>query len=275
MAYSRLTQLTNALICQGIIPSQAERYAREQLETLKPNKETFMAMLGAMKKNAKFVNVGQAKKSGTLKKTTKEKSTIQIGTESLHYSIFTNLPRDFITPILMETFLRWMKFAQGSSSLGGQKLKHPSGRYAASLQVDQSAGNFYTIYSSSPHADVLEKGRRPFNIEWGNTPFRNGKNTKMIPIGKNSLINMGRSPLNATAVRSMKGKILPSSKVSGAAARMGQQVYNKRYNGADRVPVGKNSVWKIDSKHPMKVYSPAYHLYLLMMKSIKAAQKGL
>lgn len=277
-ADSRIAQLAASLIKQGFIPQEAFRYASNYLAESKMNRGTFMALLAVEKKKEKFTSTRQAIQSGTLKPGRKEERTIQIGTENFHYTITTTLPASLITPIITDTFVRWMQFGQGTSSLGGRRLKHPSGRYASSLVANQTSGSSFTIYSNSPYADVLEKGRQPYNLNWGKTPFDKGQQTKIIPIGKNSLVHMGKSPLTAASVRSYGGyrtRLMPSAKVSGATARMAEKVYGSRYGNGDFRTVSKDSQWKIDSRHPMKVYSPALHLYELMQKKVKSAERGL
>jgi len=259
-------QLALSLIRQGTIPSEAFRYASDYLSESKMNRGTFMALLSAERKKEKFVSTRQAIKSGTLKPGTKEARTIRIGTEKKFYTITTNLPAFLITPIVTETFIRWMRFGMGQSSLGGRRLKHPSGRYAASLKTEQASDNFFTIYSDSPYADVLETGRKPYNLTW--------KDSKIIPIGKNSLVKMDKSPLVATSIRSLTGKKLRLRPPS-YSARMARQIYDNRYSNSDFRSVAKGDQWKIDSKYPMKIYSPALHLYELMQKKVKSVSRGL
>ncbi len=272
----RVAQLADSLIKQGYIPEEAWRYSKDYLAESRMNRGTFMAMLAVQKKKEVYTSSLQAIKSGTLRPGRKEQRTIKIGTPSFSYSIVTNLPVAFITPILTETFIRWMQFGQGTSSLGGKRLKNPSGRYAASLRTTQESDNSFTLYSDSPYADTLEKGRHPYNLVWGNTNFH-GKNTKLIPIGNNSLIKMGKTPLTSIAIWATEGgrSMYSSAKVSGQANRIAKQVYANRYNGADAAWVSKDSVWKIDSKHPMRIYSPAFHLYEMMSRKVKLAEKGL
>lgn len=49
------------------------------------------------------------------------------------YDVFTDLDPQQLTQVAVETYYKWLQFAVGDAEIGGKKLKHPTGRYAASL----------------------------------------------------------------------------------------------------------------------------------------------
>lgn len=264
----RIFKLVRILIKQGVAPAEAFSYSRTFLASTNLSQPNFMALIGTMEKDSKW---SSKQKNAAIKQTGKQGDRmITIGTErGKKYIVKTDLPPQFIKPILMETFLKWMKFAQGASSLGGKRLKHPSGQYAASLTVDTSSDNQFTIYSSSPHADVLETGRKPYLLEppgW--------EDGKIIPIGKNSLIDSPRTPLTASNIKSSRGAIYPSATLKNRANSISRKAYMTRYAKGKFRTYDEANPWEIDSVRPMPVYSPAFHLYQKLTKSLRAAEKA-
>lgn len=268
MNTQRLFHLVHELIRNGTAPSDAFTYSRELLS--KPMSQgDFMQVIRSYQKTAKYVTPTQAIKSGTLKPSKSiGQRIVKLGTPEHHVDLKTSLPIEFLKPAILDTYLNWLRFAQGTSSLGGQKLKHPSGKYASTISVNQTSKNVFTIYSASPYADVLETGRKPYNLYWNEN--------RLIPLGKNSLIHMGRSPLNQTAIRTSNTnqfKAFPTSGLRGKAQIKAQTQYLNRYNNKVWIPVGPKSVWHIDSKNPMKVYSPAKHLWEKLQKRVKSLER--
>lgn len=59
----------------------------------------------------------------------------------------TDLDPSDVNDLLLETFKKWIEFAMGTRSLGGRKLKNPSGKMATALKADMDpSGNVVALY---------------------------------------------------------------------------------------------------------------------------------
>ena len=80
------------------------------------------------------------------------------------YDVYTTLDPEQANEVAMHTFHRWLEFALGRSSLEGKTLKNPSGRYAASLRVENNKQEHYIgIWADAdeaPEANWIEYGKQ-------------------------------------------------------------------------------------------------------------------
>lgn len=81
------------------------------------------------------------------------------------YVIRTNLPPEQLNQIALEIFSRWVEFALGERALGGKRLIHPTGRYAASLEYRQEGEASVAMVSSSPIAGIIEHGHAAVDLK--------------------------------------------------------------------------------------------------------------
>lgn len=137
------------------------------------------------------------------------------------YNVYTNLNPQQLSQVAAETFMTWLKFALGKEALDGKRLKHPTGRYAASLSWHKTGVNKVAIIAdekTAPEAGVLE-AVTPIDLKakmLGKGKTRIGKDGyryRVIPLKPEF---NGSLALGATSVVSMSG----GQRVSRSVARM-------------------------------------------------------
>ncbi len=88
--------------------------------------------------------------------------------DDIHYVVETNLSPEQVSAVGTEVFKQWLEFAMGARSLGGQMLKHPTGRYAASISYAQTGAARVSIFANpavAPEASILETGHTRFDLK--------------------------------------------------------------------------------------------------------------
>lgn len=96
----------------------------------------------------------------------------------VEYVVNTNLDPSQLSMVSVEIFSQWLSFALGGQSLGGRMLKHPTGRYAASIGYQVSGESQIAILAddSLPEAGILEAGHGTFDLK---TKFQVGRRYPM------------------------------------------------------------------------------------------------
>jgi len=107
------------------------------------------------------------------------------------YHVQTSLNPEQLTAVAIETYAKWLAWAIGKASFLGMKLKHPSGRYAASISWKRTGAATVAIIadeSISPEALWIEEGAashsmRDAMLGQGNTKTdAEGYRYRVIPI---------------------------------------------------------------------------------------------
>lgn len=91
------------------------------------------------------------------------------------YEIVTDLPPAAVNAIGLEVFKQWIEFAMGTRSLGGKRLAHPTGRYAAAIEFQKTGEASVAIVAdeaTAPEIGILESGHGPVDLK---TKLRRGK----------------------------------------------------------------------------------------------------
>jgi hypothetical protein len=99
--------------------------------------------------------------------------------EDTEYVVETNLSPEQVSAVGVEVFRQWLEFAMGTRSLGGQMLKHPTGRYAAAIsyaQVGEAKVSILADPGVDPVASILETGHERFDLK---TKFLKGRSYPM------------------------------------------------------------------------------------------------
>lgn len=84
------------------------------------------------------------------------------------YDVYTDLNPQQLTELAAETFLVWLKFALGQQEIGGHKIKHASGRYAAALswkRIGVSRVAIIADESKAPEIGAIEYGHQPQDMK--------------------------------------------------------------------------------------------------------------
>lgn len=77
------------------------------------------------------------------------------------YDVYTDLDPVELGNLAAETFFVWLKFAMGQATLGGKKLKHPSGRYASAISWKRTGVASVAIIADEdaiPEVGAIEYG---------------------------------------------------------------------------------------------------------------------
>jgi len=88
-----------------------------------------------------------------------------------NYEVVTDSSPQFINEIAIHLFNVWKDFASGRRELGGRRLEHPTGQYAASITMVGNGQTSISITANSESALPLELGHGPIDLkqklEWG------------------------------------------------------------------------------------------------------------
>lgn len=120
--------------------------------------------------------------------------------EDIHYVVETNLDPAQLSAVGVEIFSRWLGFALGQQSLGGRMLKHPTGRYAASIRYKATGQAEVAIMADTtvaPEGGILETGHGRFDLK---SVFQQNRAYPMHRGGKGGAPTM-RASMWATARR--------------------------------------------------------------------------
>ena len=84
------------------------------------------------------------------------------------YTVHTNANPQQLGLIAADTYKQWMEFALGHKEIGGKKLMHPSGKYAASISW-QRQGTYQVVIVAddtvAPEGKWIEDGISGFSIK--------------------------------------------------------------------------------------------------------------
>ncbi len=110
------------------------------------------------------------------------------------YEIQTDMDPNQLTGVALRTYRKWIAFALGRTSLGGHKLRNPTGSYAASIQWRRTGSATIEIFTDSPVGEMLEHGRPSYSMKSmlgsGNTKIsKAGYRYRTIPIGQSRVLN--------------------------------------------------------------------------------------
>ena len=181
----------------------------------------------------------------------------------------TNLDPKLVNQVALTIFAMWVDFALGRKPLGGRRLVYPTGRYAASLQFQQTGASQVAIFpdqTTAPEAEYIEHGHGRVDLKQilaagvypmhGKQVRYQGKITRSYQTGptnlslRHGLRRIGTGPENmsaSTGRRRMKG-----------GETMWAQVKSRSATGF--ASIGPNTAidhpesWIIP---PMRAYSPA------------------
>jgi hypothetical protein len=177
------------------------------------------------------------------------------------YEVYTDLDPDALTDVAALVYRAWLAFALGQGEIGGRVLKHPSGRYAASMswrKTGQAAVAIIADESIAPEAQWIEEGKSSADIK---AAMLGKGNTKISKAGyRYRVIPMKRDPtapaFDASSIlTSQAGEHLPVK-----TARMWARSYSHwdTQHGADRFRTMTDkpgsAPWVVPA---MAAYSPA------------------
>jgi hypothetical protein len=116
------------------------------------------------------------------------------------YEVMTDLDPEALTQVAIETYAKWLDWALGKGSLLGMTMKHPSGRYAASLSWKRTGASSVAIIADekiAPEALWIEEGASAHSMKEamlgkGNTKVdAQGYRYRVIPIRKDGYFPQG------------------------------------------------------------------------------------
>ena len=102
---------------------------------------------------------------------------------ALTYEVNTDLDPMALTELAIVTFQKWVSFALGKESIGGNRLMHPTGRYAASMSYKQTGVSTVAIIADeklAPEGGWIESGRAGFSLK---DKMLQGKNVRRSKAG--------------------------------------------------------------------------------------------
>ena len=172
------------------------------------------------------------------------------------YTVETDLDPQALSAVGLEVYRMWVNFAMGREQIGGFRIEHPTGRYAASISYRRDGKSSITIMQDeelAPEGRYLEEGHAAYDMLGANSPYRG----RVLPMHRGT--GQGRP------------RAKPRGPKALAAARrknIWAVVKEQGNNGSVRVPesrwgdMGMNTsgtgpAWTIPS---LPAYSPAQHL---------------
>lgn len=112
------------------------------------------------------------------------------------YVVTTDLPPNMVSAVGIEIFKRWLEFALGQRALGGKAIMYPTGRYAASLQYQETGEAEIAIIADSsiaPEASILETGHGAVDLKTKLTHGRVYPMHRRRGAGAGGLLRIGSS----------------------------------------------------------------------------------
>jgi hypothetical protein len=188
------------------------------------------------------------------------------------YTVYTDLSPDALTEVAVETYRQWLAFALGKEAVGGRTLKHPEGRYAASLSWKRTGVASVAIIadeSVAPEVGWIEEGHGPIDL-------------KAAMLGKgNTHTSKAGYQYRAIPIREVYGAPTAAPKLVGNPSK-GQSLHGKQKGvwAKPRPYVDPNnhvvtmsdapgsSAWRIPAMLP---YSPASYLASLIAQKYGSA----
>lgn len=173
------------------------------------------------------------------------------------HEIKTDLPPERIDQIGLAIYEAWVNFALGKTSLGGHRLLHPTGRYAASISFKRTGSASVAIMadeSIAPEALTLEVGH-------GAIDFKTRFPGRTFPMHRGEEGVYGGHGF-APPFRSLRPSIWAQVRDRG---KTGFATVPTREGIVKRPELGRS--WIIPA---MPAYSPAKHLADLIRNQLKA-----
>jgi hypothetical protein len=176
----------------------------------------------------------------------------------MEYHIWSDLHPDTVTEIGLAIYAKWLAFAMGKESLNGNRIKHPTGRYASALFFKQESPTKVAIFVDeglAPEAEILEHGHRAIDLK------RSSLAGRAIPLHRGEAGVYGSKgygpPILTGSPADRAGNIWAIPKAQG-------------FTGIKRVPSGRTranaSSWVIPKFTP---YAPAKILAQLFQNELK------
>ena len=188
---------------------------------------------------------------------------------------------------LLDTFSKWVSFALGVSKVGGQVLRHPSGRLASAIKAETNPdGHIVAVYIDPDAQEELVKlsGHKEFSLKQrmlraGMPGVRHNKKTgnlyRYIPIA-----NQPKSPSAAFSRASsgwMKNLFTMKETTQGGVLSINQNLakmwaieHTKAHTGSDKIRTMSykrgSAAWKIPAM-------PAFNIQRLLRQMVPPAVK--
>lgn len=180
--------------------------------------------------------------------------------------VATDQDQQYLNDVGLEVFRRWVDFARGRTSLGGQMIKNPTGRYAASISMRRYGtregvrrpGEIPTRTVShiaiiadeklAPEAGILETGHRQVDMLQYLQPG------KSYPIGR-----VGQAPTAISGLEFSSSSYGRSRirKMWTLARQSGGKGFARTPSGAVRGASNTSHTGRAWVIPPMPIYSPS------------------
>ncbi|MHB1955098.1 MAG: hypothetical protein ACYCOU_15280 [Sulfobacillus sp.] len=178
------------------------------------------------------------------------------------YEVYTNLDTDELSEVGLETYRKWLAFALGVETIGGKKLKNPSGKYAESIHMERRSPYLVSIFTDEKSAEMIEDGRPSYNLRTkmlarGARTGADGSRYRYIPIASMHDPETEDHPF-PNSISPAEGAAYLSKIMSGGsgAVRVGT-LWGKAYRPEDIRTMSSNQPyyrWQIPA---FRAYSPA------------------
>ena len=90
-------------------------------------------------------------------------------TSPRNWTVYTDLPPQYVDAVGRYIFAKWMAFALGQTDLNGRRIIYPSGRYAAALEYQKLGESEVMIVAhesaSAPEVAILETGHKRVDLK--------------------------------------------------------------------------------------------------------------
>ena len=179
------------------------------------------------------------------------------------YEVHTSLDPKDLTELAFQTYLKWVAFALGVSEVDGKRLKHPTGAYAESINMESRGNNTIAIISTGKMADIIEGGAPAFSLKdkmlaKDAKTAKDGSKYRYIPggmiNGPGSRFGMGQNALTRAEGRSYLGIIAGTGK--GPPVKHLYAKASEKGNVMTMSSKAGTSAWNIPA---FPAYSPAKH----------------
>ena len=191
------------------------------------------------------------------------------------YEVHTSLDPKDLTELAFQTYLKWVAFALGVEEVNGKRLKHPTGKYAESINMEKRGNNTIAIISTGKMADIIEGGAPAFSLKdkmlaKDSKTAKDGSKYRYIPggmmDGQGGRFGMGQNTLTRSEGRSYLGVVAKGGNFTiphlyAKAQEKGNVMTMSSKAGA--------SAWNIPA---FPAYSPAKHYANLARQ--EAARNG-
>jgi hypothetical protein len=167
----------------------------------------------------------------------------------------TDLDPQYVNRIGMAIFSLWMDFALGRKSLGGRRLAHPTGRYAASLQYLQEGEATVAIIadpSIAPEASILEEGHPRVDLK---QTLEAGRGYPMHRFRGGGQAISRKETLRRSGVGASPPSRIDARRLAGGGPSMWAEIRRQEANGfASFGPNSDPDSWIVPA---MPAYAPA------------------